>query len=79
MAKEKFPPMIWMAVEYTKEGIAYLVAGRPRRTQDEQDACWIICELCNQFNKETKRCRKCGCFMEGKIPWKTSRCKAGKW
>jgi len=71
--------IISMAVEFTKEGIAYLVAGSPRRTKKEQARCWAICEKCSYLTKESKRCSKCGCYMERKIPWATTRCKAGKW
>jgi hypothetical protein len=38
-----------------------------------------ICNDCSQFNKESKRCYLCGCFMEHKIKFTSSACPASKW
>jgi hypothetical protein len=38
-----------------------------------------ICNDCSQFNKESKRCYLCGCFMEQKIKFTASTCPASKW
>ena len=38
-----------------------------------------ICNECSQFNKESKRCYICGCFMENKIKFKSSKCPLSKW
>jgi hypothetical protein len=38
-----------------------------------------ICNDCSQFNKESKRCYLCGCFMEYKIRFTSSTCPASKW
>ena len=37
------------------------------------------CNDCSQFNKESKRCYLCGCFMEQKIKFTVSTCPASKW
>ena len=38
-----------------------------------------ICNECPQFNKDSKRCYMCGCFMEHKIKFKSSSCPVSKW
>lgn len=79
MSKEEFPPMIWMAVRFTKDGIAYLVAGKPRRTQEQIDDIYDICKTCDYFREASTRCNLCGCFLKKKIPWRTTRCPDNKW
>jgi len=38
-----------------------------------------ICNSCSQFNKESKKCYMCGCFMEHKIKFKSAECPMSKW
>lgn len=38
-----------------------------------------ICNSCAAFRKNTKRCSKCGCFMNFKSTLKQAKCPIGKW
>lgn len=38
-----------------------------------------ICNTCEFFRKDDKRCSKCGCFMEAKTRFKRTFCPVGKW
>ena len=38
-----------------------------------------LSDECYQFNKESKRCYLCGCFMAVKWKFKESTCPANKW
>jgi hypothetical protein len=38
-----------------------------------------ICDTCEFFRKEDKRCAQCGCFMEAKTRFKKTFCPVGKW
>lgn len=38
-----------------------------------------ICNGCEFFRLEDKRCSKCGCFMEAKSKFKKTYCPIGKW
>lgn len=38
-----------------------------------------ICKECPFFIQESKRCSKCGCFMEKKAMFKKTECPIGKW
>jgi hypothetical protein len=38
-----------------------------------------ICNECPDYNKDQKRCYKCGCFMEHKIKFANVKCPASKW
>lgn len=38
-----------------------------------------LCNECSQFNKDSKRCRMCGCFMEVKWRFTKSECPMNIW
>lgn len=38
-----------------------------------------VCEACPLYIAETKRCSKCGCYMEKKTMFKKTVCPVGKW
>ena len=38
-----------------------------------------VCNGCDSFFQETKRCRECGCFMKLKVKLKEAVCPLGKW
>ena len=38
-----------------------------------------ICKHCENFSKMLKICRKCGCFMPGKVLMKKTSCPMHKW
>lgn len=38
-----------------------------------------ICESCEHYNANFKRCAKCGCFMPAKVALPMASCPIGKW
>ena len=38
-----------------------------------------ICQECEHFNSDTKRCSICSCFMEAKTRLRTAKCPMEKW
>lgn len=38
-----------------------------------------ICNTCEFFRQEDKRCTQCGCFMEAKTKFKKTYCPVKKW
>lgn len=56
-----------------KEGNAILVS--PEKRQQRED----LCNECTFYNKEAKRCRECGCFMEVKWKFTKSECPINMW
>ena len=80
--KIKYPSIGKMAGSFIKESAKYLAAGRPKRTETEQDKCKAICQGCVSYIEDTRfgpRCSKCGCRMNLKKRWSTSHCPEGKW
>jgi hypothetical protein len=55
------------------EGNGLLVSEEKRLKRE------TVCMGCSQFNKESKRCYICGCFMEHKMKFKASECPLSKW
>lgn len=54
-------------------GNAVLVSEEQRLKRQE------LCNECPSFNKESKRCRECGCFMEIKWRFTKAECPMNIW
>lgn len=39
----------------------------------------VICNTCEHYDKTSKKCKKCGCFMEYKAMLPYVDCPMGKW
>lgn len=48
-------------------------------TEDVYNTRMSICNGCEFFRKEDKRCSQCGCFMEAKTRFKKTYCPIHKW
>jgi len=55
------------------KGNGVLVAEEKKKNREE------ICLSCSQFNKESKRCYLCGCYMEVKWKFQVSSCPISMW
>jgi len=55
------------------EGNGVLVS-EEKRIKREQ-----TCQDCSQFNRDSKRCYLCGCYMEVKWKFKASECPMSLW
>lgn len=38
-----------------------------------------ICNSCERFCTQSRRCKECGCFMDSKVSYSTSTCPLSKW
>lgn len=55
------------------EGNGILVSEEKQKKREE------ICNDCSQFNRDSKRCYLCGCYMEVKWKFKKSECPMNMW
>lgn len=55
------------------EGNGVFVSEEKQKLREE------ICDKCSQFNRESKRCYLCGCYMTVKWKFKTSSCPISMW
>ena len=47
--------------------------------KEKAEARYVICITCPFFQKMTKQCLKCGCFMAAKTKLDLATCPIGKW
>jgi hypothetical protein len=80
MMNEK-PRIQTMAKNLAVEAAKHVASGCKTRPLDEIDRIRRICELCDHVCYEglAMRCCKCGCKMNIKITWATTKCPTGKW
>lgn len=50
-----------------------------RLSEDEANRRLAVCQQCEFFREDQKRCGKCGCYMAVKTYLKAERCPIGKW
>jgi len=78
-----FPPIYQQYRDLIKQ--AWLSAngvfnGQPFLANTEVTKTRIaICNACEFFKKKSKRCTKCGCFMNQKVHLALAKCPIGKW
>ena len=48
-------------------------------SNDEQQRRLDICLACKYFVEKSRRCRKCGCYMNHKTQFTASQCPIQKW
>ena len=48
-------------------------------SEDKQKKREETCNDCSQFNRDSKRCYLCGCYMEMKWKFKKSECPINMW
>jgi hypothetical protein len=54
----------------------------PRQDRSDRElaeARLEVCNACPHLQKQLKKCRKCGCFMQLKTTLKQAKCPEGKW
>lgn len=51
----------------------------PEELRNKADNRLSICNACDKYNKDTKRCLMCGCFMEVKVFLPDVKCPLKKW
>ena len=66
--------------EFVKEVGQDAVKGNSILVSEEKKNSRIeICNQCSQFNKSSKKCYVCGCFMEHKVKFQSAKCPVSKW
>lgn len=60
-------------------------AGFPKCSQKEIEQRYVVCLLCEKFNKHKQECGVCGCAINrkkiflNKLAWADQECPLGKW
>lgn len=73
------PTLAKKTFKVTEAYTRWVIAGFPKRTEEEQAEIRAICNACPLYNTEKDKCTKCGCNLKRKIPIGTEACPEGKW
>jgi hypothetical protein len=79
---KNFPSSVEMTKSFlksTSQELKAIIDGHPRLSRNESSERYKICGSCEFFEKEKKRCLKCGCYMPIKTSWRSQKCPIGKW
>ena len=68
------PNMFQMVKSFSKELVNYVKEGAPNVTTEDYADRLDVCNNCPNIIKQSMRCRLCGCAMQHKAKWTTSRC-----
>jgi hypothetical protein len=70
----KPPSLFQMMRSFTKEVTKYISEGAPNVSSEEYADRLAMCEECPSLIKGSMRCGLCGCLIEHKAKWKTTKC-----
>jgi hypothetical protein len=62
-----------------KSEIKSIFNGDQEISKKEKTTRLEICKSCDFFDKESERCKKCGCYLKWKTGWRSQSCPIGKW
>ena len=68
------PSMFQMIKSFSKEVIDYIKQGAPNVTAADYAERLDTCTACPHIIKKNMRCSLCGCAMQHKAKWTTSKC-----
>ena len=77
--KPKLPSFTTMAKNFAKDLAKYVAQGAPNVSESSYKERLLTCKRCPDLIKSNMRCGKCGCLVEHKAKWKTTKCPADKW
>lgn len=77
----EFPSLFDMAKNLVNDGgkiVKNAIQGNTTLVDDtSRESRWSICQACPRLQEN--RCLECGCFMQVKVAFQTSKCPIGKW
>ena len=73
------PSILQMSKNLATSTIKHLANGAAAASPDQQKLRLSICESCDLFDADSKRCNSCGCFVNIKATWASESCPEGKW
>ncbi len=77
---DKKTPSIWeMTKSFTRDLSKWVAEGAPNVSQDDYKQRLSDCNSCEHLIRDKMRCGKCGCLVEHKAKWKTTKCPIDVW
>tara|TARA_R100001509_G_scaffold142466_1_gene97876 strand:- start:553 stop:921 length:369 start_codon:yes stop_codon:yes gene_type:complete len=78
MSKKKLS-MFDMVKNFAKETIEYAKQGAPNVSTEDYQERLETCGRCEHLKEDQGRCGLCGCVVEHKAKWATSKCPDERW
>jgi hypothetical protein len=72
--KPKGPTLFNMISSFARELKTYVANGAPNVTTEDYIERLDACDRCEHVKKPQMRCGLCGCLLEHKAKWKTTKC-----
>ena len=79
MEDNKLPTALQMMKNFSKELVTFVKKGMPNVSEEDYQERLDDCFNCEHFLENLNRCGKCGCLVEYKARWKTTKCPIGVW
>lgn len=74
MEENKLPTAFQMIKTFSKELTTFVKEGMPSVSEDDYQDRIDACFKCEHFLEKLNRCGLCGCLVEYKARWKTTKC-----
>ena len=74
MEEKKLPTAFQMIKTFSKELATFVKEGMPNVSEEDYQERIDACFKCEHFLEALNRCGKCGCLVEFKARWKTTKC-----
>lgn len=76
---KKAPSLMDMMKNFAKDVIEYAKEGAPHVTKSQYNERLKVCGACPHLDRDTMRCKQCGCVVEHKAKWGTTTCPKNRW
>lgn len=67
------------ATTFITESAKHVANGMTNVTDQVKEERMNICSGCDFFDKVNTKCNSCGCYLNLKAAWETSKCPLDKW
>jgi len=79
MSKKNKLSVFQMVKNFAKETVEYAKQGAPNVNESDYQDRLNTCNSCEHLRAKEGRCGLCGCVVEHKAKWATSKCPDDRW
>lgn len=76
---ENQPSILTQALSFGKAVLKHIADGFRNVSDEVYKERVKICEGCDKFSQEARRCLECGCYVDTKASWASEECPLKKW
>jgi len=79
MTDKKLPSIWQMTKNFSRDVAKYIAEGAPNVSPKDYTQRLATCNSCEFLIRDSMRCSACGCLLEHKAKWRTTKCPKDKW